>query len=98
MIISATTDYNAIIDQMTMGLRFIHETFGSRARPTVAWQLDTFGHSSEFASLLSQMSFNGLFFGRIDYQDKVGVKATELNNFFSLISKSWHIAIAHNLY
>ena len=65
---------------MTMGLRFIHETFGSRARPTVAWQLDTFGHSSEFASLLSQMSFDGLFFGGIDYQDKVAGQSVEFKN------------------
>lgn len=81
---------------MTMGLRFIHETFGSRARPTVAWQLDTFGHSSEFASLLSQMSFDGLFFGGIDYQDKVGGQSVEFKNnvFFFMVSEFWHAIIA----
>lgn len=56
---------------MTYGLRFIEKTFGKEARPTVAWQIDPFGHSAEQASLFSQMSFDGLFFGRLDYADKV---------------------------
>jgi len=66
----ATTHYNAIIDQMTLGLRFINETFGPEARPTVAWHIDPFGHSAEQASLFSMMSFDGFFFGRIDEEDK----------------------------
>lgn len=66
----AATHYNAIIDQMTLGLRFIDENFGSEARPTVAWHIDPFGHSAEQASLFSLMSFDGFFFGRIDEQDK----------------------------
>lgn len=56
---------------MTLGLRFIQETFGDDARPTVAWQIDPFGHSAEQASLFSQMSFDGVFLGRIDENDKV---------------------------
>ena len=66
----ATTHYNAIIDQMTLGLRFINETFGPESRPTVAWHIDPFGHSAEQASLFSMMSFDGFFFGRIDEEDK----------------------------
>ena len=66
----AATHYNAIIDQMTYGLKFIRDTFGDDARPRIAWQIDPFGHSSEQASIFAQMSFEGLFFGRIDYQDK----------------------------
>ncbi|XP_064094192.1 lysosomal alpha-mannosidase-like isoform X1 [Macrobrachium nipponense] len=62
--------YNAIIDQMTLGLSKINETFGSGARPTVAWQIDPFGHSREQASLFAQMGFDGLFFGRLDHDDK----------------------------
>ncbi len=66
----AATHYNAIIDQMTLGLRFINDTFGPDARPVVAWHIDPFGHSAEQASLFSMMSFDGFFFGRIDQEDK----------------------------
>ena len=66
----AATHYNAIIDQMTYGLNFIQETFGSDARPRIAWHIDPFGHSSEQASLFAQMSFDAFFLGRIDYADK----------------------------
>ncbi|XP_068205819.1 lysosomal alpha-mannosidase-like isoform X1 [Palaemon carinicauda] len=62
--------YNAIIDQMTLGLSKINNTFGSGARPTIAWQIDPFGHSREQASLFAQMGFEGLFFGRLDHDDK----------------------------
>ena len=66
----ASTNYNAIIDQMTYGLNFVQEKFGSDARPRIAWHIDPFGHSSEQASIFSQMSFDGFFLGRIDYADK----------------------------
>ena len=66
----AATHYNAIIDQMTYGLNLVEQTFGSDARPRIAWHIDPFGHSSEQASIFAQMSFDGLFFGRIDYADK----------------------------
>ena len=66
----ASTHYNAIIDQMTYGLKFIENNFGSDARPRIAWHIDPFGHSAEQASLFSQMSFDGFFFARIDYADK----------------------------
>ncbi|KAF5918545.1 hypothetical protein HPG69_006885 [Diceros bicornis minor] len=66
----AATHYGAIIDQMTLGLRFLEDTFGSDGRPRVAWHIDPFGHSREQASLFAQMGFDGFFFGRLDYQDK----------------------------
>uniref|UniRef100_S4RY66 Alpha-mannosidase n=1 Tax=Petromyzon marinus TaxID=7757 RepID=S4RY66_PETMA len=66
----ATTHYNGIIDQMTLGLRFVSDEFGGCARPRVAWHIDPFGHSREQASLFAQMGFDGFFFGRLDYQDK----------------------------
>ncbi|XP_076427914.1 lysosomal alpha-mannosidase-like isoform X3 [Peromyscus maniculatus bairdii] len=65
------THYGAIVDQMTLGLRFLQDTFGSNGRPRVAWHIDPFGHSREQASLFAQMGFDGLFLGRIDYQDKL---------------------------
>ncbi|XP_049732984.1 lysosomal alpha-mannosidase isoform X1 [Elephas maximus indicus] len=66
----ASTHYGAIIDQMTLGLRFLEDTFGIDGRPHVAWHIDPFGHSREQASLFAQMGFDGFFFGRLDYQDK----------------------------
>ena len=52
----ATAHYNAIIDQMTLGLRFIENNFGPDARPTIGWQVDTFGHSAGQSVLFSQVS------------------------------------------
>uniref|UniRef100_A0AAY4F1G4 Alpha-mannosidase n=1 Tax=Denticeps clupeoides TaxID=299321 RepID=A0AAY4F1G4_9TELE len=66
----AATHYTAVIDQMTLGLRFLNETFGECGRPRVAWHIDPFGHAREHASIFAQMGYDGLFFGRLDYQDK----------------------------
>ena len=75
----AGTHYNAIIDQMSLGLRFIRDEFGEDARPTVAWHIDPFGHSAEQASIHAMIGFNSFYFARIDYQDyKAREKAQEL--------------------
>ncbi|XP_076026820.1 lysosomal alpha-mannosidase [Genypterus blacodes] len=66
----ATTHYSAVIDQMTMGLRFLNDTFGACGRPRVAWHIDPFGHAREHASMFAQMGYDGFFFGRLDYQDR----------------------------
>ncbi|XP_012923864.1 lysosomal alpha-mannosidase isoform X5 [Heterocephalus glaber] len=50
----AATHYGAIVDQMTLGLRFLEDTFGNDGRPRVAWHIDPFGHSREQASLFAQ--------------------------------------------
>ncbi|XP_071483413.1 lysosomal alpha-mannosidase-like [Diadema antillarum] len=67
----ACTHYNAIIDQMTEGLRFLVNTFGKCGVPRVAWHIDPFGHSREQAGLFAQMGFDGFFFGRLSYNDKL---------------------------
>ncbi len=66
----AAIHYNAAIDQMTWGLKRLNDTFGPDAAPSVAWQIDPFGHSREQANIFAQMGFQGLFFGRLDYADK----------------------------
>jgi lysosomal alpha-mannosidase len=65
----ATTYYEDIINQQTLGLQFILREFGRCARPRVGWQIDPFGHSREQGSLFAQFGFDGVFHGRIDYQD-----------------------------
>ncbi|XP_077183388.1 lysosomal alpha-mannosidase [Paroedura picta] len=66
----AAAHYSSVIDQMSLGLQFLKETFGECGRPRVAWHIDPFGHSREQASLFAQMGYDGFFLGRIDYQDK----------------------------
>ncbi|XP_011645218.1 lysosomal alpha-mannosidase isoform X2 [Pogonomyrmex barbatus] len=66
----ACTHYHSLVDQFTWGFRRLNDTFGSCGRPHIGWQIDPFGHSREQASLFAQMGFDGMLFGRIDYQDK----------------------------
>jgi len=66
----AASHYISIIDQMTLGHQWLINTFGYCATPRIGWQIDPFGHSREYASLISQMGFDGLFFGRLDHDDK----------------------------
>ncbi|XP_034669856.1 lysosomal alpha-mannosidase [Drosophila subobscura] len=66
----AAVNYHSVIDQFTVGLKFLDETFGACARPRVGWQIDPFGHSREQASLYAQMGYDGEFFSRMDHKDK----------------------------
>ncbi|XP_061512042.1 lysosomal alpha-mannosidase [Anopheles gambiae] len=66
----AAAHYHSIVDQFTWGLAKLNDTFGECGRPRIGWQIDPFGHSREQASLFAQMGYDGLFFGRLDYQDK----------------------------
>ncbi|XP_033326410.2 lysosomal alpha-mannosidase II isoform X1 [Megalopta genalis] len=66
----AVTHYHSLVDQYTWGFRRLYDTFGTCAKPHIGWQIDPFGHSREQASLFTQLGFDGLFLGRIDYQDK----------------------------
>ncbi|CAF2976334.1 unnamed protein product [Rotaria socialis] len=65
----AATHYNSIIDQHSLGAEFLRDQFGECGRPKIGWQVDPFGHSRDQGSLLAQMGFDGLFQGRVDYQD-----------------------------
>ena len=64
----AAAHYTAIIDNMSFGVKFFQGTFGPCGRPRIAWQIDPFGHSREQANLFARMGYDGLFFGRLDYQ------------------------------
>ncbi|KAJ4794961.1 Alpha-mannosidase [Rhynchospora pubera] len=65
----AAVHYIDMIDQTTLGHRFIKQEFGKI--PRIGWQIDPFGHSAVQAYLLSaQVGFDALYFFRIDYQDK----------------------------
>ncbi|KAI3958708.1 hypothetical protein MKW98_030373 [Papaver atlanticum] len=65
----ASPHYIDMIDQTTLGHRFIKTEFG--VTPRIGWQIDPFGHSAVQAYMLgAQVGFDSLFFGRIDYQDR----------------------------
>ena len=64
----AAAHYTAIIDNMSFGVGFFQGTFGKCGRPKIAWQIDPFGHGREQANLFARMGYDGLFFGRLDYQ------------------------------
>ncbi|XP_010249229.1 PREDICTED: alpha-mannosidase At3g26720-like [Nelumbo nucifera] len=65
----ATPHYIDMIDQTTLGHRFIKQEFDQI--PRVGWQIDPFGHSAVQAYLLgAELGFDSLFFARIDYQDR----------------------------
>ena len=64
----ATPYYEDVIDQMTIGLRWLKETFD--IVPSVGWHIDPFGHQASTATMFNKMGFNSFFFARIDYQDK----------------------------
>uniref|UniRef100_A0A182QYP4 Alpha-mannosidase n=1 Tax=Anopheles farauti TaxID=69004 RepID=A0A182QYP4_9DIPT len=66
----AAVHYQSVIDQFTWGLRFLNDTFGECGRPRAGWQIDPFGHAREQGSLFVQMGYDGLFQGRLDFQDK----------------------------
>ena len=51
----AATHYYSIIDQMSFGAEFLQETFGECGRPKIGWQIDPFGHSREYGSILAQV-------------------------------------------
>ncbi|EFJ34782.1 hypothetical protein SELMODRAFT_266756 [Selaginella moellendorffii] len=65
----AATHYIDMIEQTTLGHKYIKEQFG--VTPRIGWQIDPFGHSAVQAYLLgAELGFDALFFARIDYQDR----------------------------
>ena len=71
----ATCHYEDVINEMSLGAKFIYDEFG--VRPTVGWHVDPFGHSSQMASLYHDMGFDVFAFWRIHYDDVNERKATQ---------------------
>lgn len=83
----ATTHYIDMIDQTTLGHKFLLDQFG--VQPKVGWQIDPFGHSATQAALLSyEVGFESLFFKRVDYQDLAHRQATNTTEFIWQASPS----------
>ncbi|XP_072398925.1 lysosomal alpha-mannosidase-like [Diabrotica undecimpunctata] len=61
----ACVNYQSTINQLTWGLRILNDTLGECGRPKIGWQIGTFGHSREQASIFQQMDYNGIFFTHI---------------------------------
>lgn len=85
----ATALFVDMLDQTTLGHRMIADEFGPEAVPTVAWQIDPFGHSASQAALLSaEAGMDSLFFGRIDYKDMETRRASRSAEFIWRASPS----------
>lgn len=53
----------------------LKDTLGTCGIPRVGWQIDPFGHSREQASIFAQLGYDGVFFSRLDHNDKDKRKA-----------------------
>lgn len=51
-----------------IGHEFLDNEFG--IKPTIGWDLDTFGHSDTNTRLFAEMGFDAMFFSRIDFQER----------------------------
>lgn len=76
----AAAHYQAIVDQMSFGLRYLNSTFGKCGQAKVGWQIDPFGHSKEMANLFAQMGMEAFFFSRLHYNDHKKRIATKTMN------------------
>ena len=63
----AGTHYEDIINEMTLGHKYIFDQFG--VRPKVGWHIDPFGHSNQVSTLYSQMGFDAFSIYRIHHDD-----------------------------
>lgn len=68
------TYYDDIIEQMTLGHRYIKSQFNQTVN--AGWHIDPFGHSAPQARLFSEMGFDSWFFERIDSDDFENRKKT----------------------
>ena len=64
----ACTNYSDVLRNFEAGHDFVRREFN--VTPTVAWQLDPFGHSSGLASLFVEVGFEATFFARMNIEEK----------------------------
>lgn len=72
---STTTTYKILCN------RILNDTVGPNGAPKIGWQIDPFGHSREQASLFAQFGFDGVFFARLDNQDRETRKRNKTMDF-----------------
>jgi len=53
---------------MMRGHEFLLKTFG--IKPTIGWDIDTFGHSAANTRLYAELGFDAIFFSRMDGHEK----------------------------
>ncbi|XXQ32610.1 Alpha-mannosidase [Plasmodiophora brassicae] len=78
--------YQSTIDQMTLGHRWLNDTFN--VQPTIGWAVDPFGHSSQQASAFADIGFTTFVLGRVDDQDRSWRKTAKELEFIWRPSKS----------
>ena len=64
----AVTTMSDQVNQMTVGHRFILETFG--VTPSKGWQIDPFGSSAATPTLFARMGFDATVTNRINFETK----------------------------
>lgn len=67
----AAPTFREMVDQTTLGHRFIREQLGDAAAPRAQWQIDPFGQSATQGALMTAVAgYESVWFARIDYQDR----------------------------
>ena len=68
----AGPSYVELLSDICVGHRYISEFFGPEYIPKIQAQYDPFGHTAFFGSVLGSMlaGYEGIFWGRISYDDK----------------------------
>lgn len=61
--------YAAMVN-MQQGHRFIRDSFGAHAVPTIGWQIDPFGHSAATPRIYASMGYKAMVLGRPDWRTR----------------------------
>ncbi|CAI5468058.1 unnamed protein product [Closterium sp. Yama58-4] len=84
----AVCHYRDVLHHMSLGHRFLRRHFN--ITPSIAWQIDPFGHSATQASLITaQGGLHAVFFARADYKDVARRKQERSTEFVWRASKTF---------